>query len=498
MSDINKLKNEVIEAFIAHELGMELKYTNSQYDKMLAEVKEAYPDFNPFEYLPLPEGSLECEHRSGLVWLEKWEPEGNDIRQYWFKEKGKIKLPKYDGSSGVIYYTNGKLSHIASMSDKEVGIIQTDKFKEFVPQEVPENISYLRFEELVDVRKYENARGKANGLMNSKYLQDEVDELCTLVVFQGVDINANIIPWEELESYNLPILLRPDGRPYFMLSPRVEDIELCSRIENGIDVERGIAHYYKLGVHDSTIDFKFCIDGIVYTEDDSYGPNWCYKYDYLTSKEAYVEDISWRETDREGYTSVLVIDPIQIDGKWMYGPSTNGVPKLIEFGCGPGSRVEVAFSKTTIPKVVGVIETAPITYPICPCGNQLSEDDLMGALIRCQKPECSHKLELREQWMEDNLANKGEYASLTDKEYILMWLEWFVFTFLNIARFNYENNRWYDFDTFSVDLLNSIKNEDDKRFIEIIESNYHMSALMKQDLKINALSTIKTINKRLK
>lgn len=473
------VRQVVIRNFIKHELGEELEISNSEYDKLLEQVKSEDPGFDPFEYLPTPEGSTEIEHRSGLIWLEKWSPENNDIRQYWNKEDGKVKTPKYDGSSGVIYYSDGKLDSIASMGNKSVGINQTDKLKHLVPNEVSPEISFLRFELLVDSRKYENARGKANGLMNSKYLEDEIDSLVTLVVFQGCDIYGNLIDVNRLR--NIPEKYRtPKDAPYFIISPEVQDIELLD--------ERGFSR-----IVTDNYDFQFCIDGIVYSKDSSYMDNWCYKYDYLLSGITTVNDIYWSETNGEGYTPVLSLEPINLDNKWMYNVSTNGVPNLLYYGCGVGSEIEVAFSKMTIPKIISVKKTTEITFPKCSCGNQLTKDNIQGALIRCMDPECSHKLELRESWMKNYLDDKDE--EISDNEYILKHLEWFVFTLLNIPRFNYESKRYNEYESFKVDLYQSIKDKDYEGFNNLIYKNYSMTDSNWDNLVVNSVATINIINK---
>lgn len=480
-------KIEVIDAFIKHELGLEVPFTNSVYDAKLALVMEEDKDFNPFNYLPLPEDAEVGEHRSELLWLEKFSTSNNDITEYWNKENGKVKLPKYDGSSLVAYYTNGKLSHILSMSDKYTGVVQTNKFKEFFPSKLSSNISYLQAECLVDVRLYENARGKANGLVNSKWIQEDVEKYTTIVGFRLVDINNEILSWDEVKEMNIiPIHRENTTVPKFIISPEVHEIDL---------VERGIGHYIS---KDKTVDFKFCLDGIVYAEDNSWDKPWCYKYDYLYTAKTTVLDIIWSETSSEGFSSVLAVDPVELENKWIYGPSTNGVPKMIELGCGIGSTIEVAFSGLTIPKVINVIEKGPISYPVCFCGKQLSEDNIHGALIKCDDPNCSRKLELRQGWMVDHLNDKPiEDEGLSDKEYILKYLEWFVFTYLNIARFNYETCRWHDFSGYESQLLESIMSEDVEGFKQIIYDNYSMTYLRKQDIEINSLSTIKVIKEKL-
>jgi DNA ligase (NAD+) len=481
---MSNLKAEVIEAFIAHETGRPLKYTNSQYDEMLEQVKSEDPNFNPFEFLPIPEGSSSAEHRSGIIALDKYSPEGNDIAQYWNDEEGKVKTPKYDGSDIIIYYTNGKLSHILSMGDKEIGVVQTDKFKEFVPDVVDKSISFIRAECLVDVRDYEGARGKANGLVNSCYKQDEVNELAILVGLHAVDINGEILTYKDFNN-KVPSFVFNQilNRTTFFITPECKDIEL---------VERGIAHYKDV---ERQIDLKFCIDGIVYTEDKDWDSVWCYKYDYLYPAETYVEDIQWRETPTGGLVSVLSVDEVELDNKTIRNVSTNGVPKLLELGCGVGSKIEVAFSGMTIPKVVNVLEPAEVVLPKCECGHQFTEDDIVSAQLVCPDPKCSYRLKKKRELMQSYLDAKqyNEYQNLTDSEYVMAWFEWFIFAILNIPRFNYEKKSLVPFESISSELLQLIKDEKVDDFNMKIWNSYKMSDLNWDDLVRNSYATIKVI-----
>jgi DNA ligase (NAD+) len=467
--DLIKLKQEVIEAFIAHETGGELKYKNSEYDKMLSEVQDQDPDFNPFDYLPTDEVKL--EHRKGLIWLEKYSPANNDIRQYWNKESGKVKYPKYDGSSLVVYYSNGKLQRILSMGDKDTGTDQTEKFRSFVPDIVDPSISYFRCECLIDCRLYENARGKANGLVNSKYLQSEIDEMATLVGYQVTDLNYNLVPRSE---WSINPIFNGSGRLLFMMSPECHEIELCE--------ERGYAHY-KSG----NIDFKFCIDGIVYAEDDAWTAQWAYKYDYLNTAETTVNYIDWRETDKEGFTPVLEVEPVMLEGKWIQNPSANGTPKLLELNCGVGATVEVAFSGMTIPKVIKVVKESDVELPKCPyCGTQLNEDDIYGSLLKCSNKDCHRKYDLRRSWI-----NINNCKSL---DYLYEWIEYYLMDSLNIARFNYESKRVVDIDSIKSEMIELIKSKSYDELANKIWNWYHMSDLQWSEMVLNLKSTVDVIN----
>lgn len=469
------LKNEVIRAFKAHELGQELLMSDKLYDSKLAIIKQNDPEFNIFDYQEFnPDEEGRFPHRPGLVDLEKTHI--HNIEDYWKPaENGEHNLPKWDGSSIAIYYTNGRLSHILSMSDKEYGIDKTERFKSFVPHKVSDNISIIRCECLIDVRDIDNARGKANGLVNSKYLEDEIEQLACLVAFSGIDLNGNKIPYEELrEALRYKFILRDNGRPYFICSKLVEELQL---------LERGVA-----GFQDSHYDYQFAIDGVV-----NYEQNTALKYDYISSAISEVIEVHWNETEREGFFPVLEIDPVELEGKTITNPSTNGLNNYINQRLGLGAKVEVAFSGTTIPKVVGILEEAEPTLPKCPyCGRQLRvPDDQYGSVLKCSNPHCEGKLNLRRGWLE-GIEDWYEPKDQTVYEHLSNNLEAYLLGFLNLARWNYEDKK---FGSFNRELIEQYILDNNVQLIQKqIYNNYKLSELQSYEFELNLPATVQVLS----
>jgi len=475
-----------LESFIDYQNGMSTHLEDDEFDKLEKKVLFKYPNLNPWRYYwkNLPPEFETYPHRGELEELDKWAK--YEISDYWNKEEGKIKLPKWDGSSIVIYYTKGKLAYILSMSDKLSGIVQTNKFSKFVPQSIDPLVSYLRAEVVIDIRLNDNPRGKANGLVNSKYMQEEVDELISIVVFQGISIDNSKIPYSDLKEYlKDKAIIRSNRIPKFILSPEVHELK---------EISRGIVEY-----NSSNINFQFPIDGIVYLEDPEYHKSWAWKYYYINSAITEVLDIRWNETEKECWSSVLSVNPVWLDGKSLSNPSTNGVPNLIHEKMGIGSKVKVIFSGLTIPKVLEVVDPVEVKLPKCPyCGHQFTEDDLLGAYLKCPNEDCPKKFENRDNWVQSELKKESKrYSDFTSM--FNDWVEWFLCEFTILNRFNYKNKRKIEFtDEVKEEIIKHIKNLNFKGALEWFQNNYYFTDLMYKELKINLKSTIVIFNKYLR
>ena len=319
------------------------------------------------------------------------------------------------------------------------------------------------------------SRGKANGLVNSKYLEDEIEQLACLVAFSGIDLNGNKIPYEELrEALMYKFILRDNGRPYFICSKLVEELQL---------LERGVA-----GFQDSHYDYQFAIDGVV-----NYEQNTALKYDYISSAISEVIDVHWNETEREGFFPVLEIDPVELEGKTITNPSTNGLNNYINQRLGLGAKVEVAFSGTTIPKVVGILEEAEPALPKCPyCGRQLRvPDDQYGSVLKCSNPHCEGKLNLRRGWLE-GIEDWYEPKDQTVYEHLSNNLEAYLLGFLNLARWNYEDKK---FGSFNKELIEQYILDNNVQLIqEQIYNNYKLSELQSYEFELNLPATVQVLS----
>ena len=102
---------------------------------------------------------------------------------------------KYDGSSIAVYIdpTNGVPKRVVTVGNANIndwGVDQTAKLFNFLPQRFPRGIVAIQCEALIDIERLdksidpEKARQKANGLINSKYCDQEVSELLTLRAYR--------------------------------------------------------------------------------------------------------------------------------------------------------------------------------------------------------------------------------------------------------------------------------------------------------------------------
>ena len=101
---------------------------------------------------------------------------------------------KYDGSSIAIYLDprTGRVKDITTVGNlnlENFGISQIGKLIGFMPKSFSRGIVAIQCEALVDVTKMpegskDKARQKSNGLINSKYLEDEVNQLLTLRAYR--------------------------------------------------------------------------------------------------------------------------------------------------------------------------------------------------------------------------------------------------------------------------------------------------------------------------
>ena len=462
------LKKSVIEAFVQHEMGLPLKWSDKVYDEQLARIKAEDPEFNIYDFQPNFDNADYVPHRKGITEIEK--EYIHEIEDHWNHEEGVHKLPKWDGSGLVLYYTRGEFVRAVSMRDKEAGVDQTEKFRSFVPERISSDISFIRCEELVDRRLDNNARGKANGLMTSQYLQEEIDEKCTLMAFAAHNLSGKKIPYEEW-AYEIgrKEIIRENGIPKFYVSPCVEELTL---------LDRGFA-----GLKDKFVDFQFAVDGIVWYEYDS-----AYKYDYLTSALTKVKELVWSETEREMLFATVSVEPVELEGTTVRNPSSNGTPNLIRMGIAPGCTVEVVRSGVTIPKIINVIDPKPFEYPKCPhCGYQMTEDDIYSAGLKCGNRDCIGKYNIRKTWSEGWDA----------KDYFIHNIEEGFFGYLNVSRFNHEAKRIGNKSIIDNDLLWLIINDPDK-VEEYISNNYQFTELQWNEAYLNIPMTVKVIREIIK
>ena len=351
--------DRVVEAANDFYNGRTPELTDYDYDELLKELKEENPSFNIFDYVTY-EG--QGEKRPHMIHIPNFEKVEFERVQTEGAESGVVLTPKNDGCSCLAYYTNGRLQTILTRSNEETGVVQTEKLRHKVPQKVDPQVRAILFECTV-----EGDRSKANGLINSKYKQDEVDEKL-FVNFFDVVLNGRLLGYEAR--------MKLAG-----VEPTILTIKDAVRLK-----QMGDEPYIE-AVREGKLR-KIPVDGIVaYSNiDPRYGR--IYKFYASTDRVTTVTGLTYKFSNDTGLVSVVVnFEPVKIGFITAKNCGNAGSWKTIcEKQLGVGSEVKVHLAKATIP---AISENTPWTEepePTCPwCGEPLVE--FQGKLL-CENMDC--------------------------------------------------------------------------------------------------------------
>jgi len=337
MNNINEIKNKFIEATNNYYNGRATGLTDKEYDDMELQIKSVDSSFNKWDYVKLENEALEeyphefsysqpqfkhmFEEFDELMKAIEEVKKSNPAKKY-------VLLPKWDGCSITAYYHDGKLSRILTRSNEVTGKCQTDKLKNKVEEfgESTEKSYKKDFEACVSWNDFEYAcRGKANGLINSKYLQDEVDKYLYLI-------------------------------PHYSLEDK---------------------YIFNLARYDSTnntyeLDGKFYpIDGIILVNINDLNEFYIFKFYYTSYKITKVIDIEWNVSPKKAFIPKIVLDPVVIDGVNVSRVASGSWESMQ--GIGIGSVVKVVRAGNTIPQITKIISKSDNYGEIkCPyCGSEL-------------------------------------------------------------------------------------------------------------------------------
>lgn len=322
---------------------------------------------------------------------EKYNPEDilSNIKMT-YKDREHYINYKYDGCAIEAQYSEtGRLMRVLGTPDEEFGFIRTQKFEGVFPKQLPEElVGYKRIfgEALVDATEYgQLARNKANGLCNSKYLNDEIKQEILIRVYYCERYDGKKVTMEDLNNLynNLPRLYRNDknGNKVMMFGP-AERLTPEQVSGEPIVTEK---------VGDDVHSVLLQVDGyVVYTNEDRFA----YKMYYTDYADVIIKQINWEyRWDNGSFVPVLQFDPVSINDKNTQKCSSGGVKNLVNLKMGVGAIVRVVMSGGTIPKVIKVIkESEDYQYPVCECGTQLGYKDLVGSVLKCPTPTCKNKV----------------------------------------------------------------------------------------------------------
>ena len=359
-------KEEVIRIANNYYNGRDTGVTDKYYDVLLKKVQDEDPSFNIFNHIKYDVDFISGYHDQVFRSASKSHiTEITEVIEYLNTEGIGILTPKYDGSSIRAYYKEGELDKILTRGDEYTGIVQTEKLKNKVPLLVDKSIIAIDFEACVSIEDYDGSvRGKANGLVNSKYMQEEVDSLLYLIPFDVLTTNINEPYLDRIKKFE---------RLYFNLVSR-DKLSDPSYIININD-----SKYIKYG------EKTFPIDGFVLYKENNVVE--ILKYYYSESAIAKVVDVEWNEAKSTYYVPKLIIDTTYIDNRGVSRVASGGAVQLMERKMGIGSEIRIINSGSTIPYPLEVI-TSSEDYNMPKCTHCNRDLEFNGPNPLCLNPDC--------------------------------------------------------------------------------------------------------------
>lgn len=338
-------------------------------------------------------------------------------------------IPKYDGSSLIGYYDTitGECKRVVTVGGMNLtseGIDQTSKFKKYFPKLSNTGIRALQCECLVKLEHGfgEKSRQKANGLVNSKFLESEIEMYCNLRCFRyfldpdcPYTSDTNKYTYQSIMS-QLPKYQSLTGDIKFSggFVMTTEELMNFNQIEKDIWL---------------TDTGTFLVDGIVaYTKDGECIQALKYK-DAGRGETTKVTEIRWNDKSKSGkdsWSANAIIEPIELRGSRVTKPTVGSVSKMVENKLSPGAQVTVILANSTIPQVKDVIEPGNEDYnwPTCSCGYKMSEKDVFGALLKCGNPNCTNRLNNMREYLQIINAKTNWYSIDLNKLLILDRFDW--------------------------------------------------------------------------
>lgn len=309
---------------------------------------------------------------------------------------------KHDGSSLAIYLDPStgiplRIVTVGNLNIDDYGVDQTWKLINFLPRRFPIGITAIQAEALINIQDLgeenaDRARQKANGLINSKYCEDEVNQLLTIRAYRYyLDPQYGAY----LDGSDYREVLRSFGTVQDSVTGHIKfapaTIWTISELQNttpgfmdtqktdsgcGVFLNDGWVVYSKFGV---------CLGALKYSGAGS-----------GTEGTTTVRGIQWNSQVAKGKDSFSVnvlVDPINVLGCTVKKPSGGSVGKMVRNNITPGAKVSIIMANSTIPMVGEVHKpgNGDFNWPVCGCGYQTSKKDIYGSLLKCGNQECTER-----------------------------------------------------------------------------------------------------------
>lgn len=381
---------------------------------------------------------------------------------------------KYDGTSLALYLdpNTGKPKRIVTVGNLNLsnqGIDQTWKLINFVPTRFPKGIVAIQMEAVIDINRMtdldpDKARQKANGLINSKYCDAEINNLLTLRAYRYYTDNSSeglkISQKQYVDVLNsFPTVISPiDGHVLFapadcwslkdlLKAPGYTETDKTVTT-TGTFLNDGWVVYNKSGECQGALKFSGA------------GEN-------SELVKTRVQSIQWNSQISKGkdsWSANIIIDPVTIKGCVVRKPSAGSVSKLVKKNITPGAEVSIILANSTIPMVGDVFSpgNGDFQWPVCNCGYHMSSTDVYGSLLKCGNPFCTE----RANRMLSYLYSLDNICNLDLNKYLV------------IDRF-----KWEDTDLVLDILLKTVENNDKDAYYNYLLS-FLTTDLQKRNLNL--------------
>ncbi len=355
--------------------GYSTEVNDAVYDSMMDLVLEDEPGFNIYDYIKYTADGVSVEHTCKYPEFTKEATFMDFDTKAKFEELRKLGVitPKFDGSSVVVYFKDGELERVVSRGDDKKGFLNTNKLKGKVSDS--KNKDYYLAEAVVSLE--DGGRAKANGLINSRHKQEDVDKYLTLIPF---DYQGESNPDIEVTDYKVFERLRAKG-----------EYEYQGKV--------------------------YPCDGVVVYPNK--GKLKILKRHYSEIKLSNILDVKWDPSENSGVIHpVAIIDTVELDGTNVSKVSLGNYEQCVKAGIHIGQKVSVIKANMTIPQIYSFDSTNQVMSNLYM--NNLSCDHCGSRLVRlgndviCAHPNCSFfdKL-LKKRILELELNNKyAEYLDL--------------------------------------------------------------------------------------
>lgn len=310
---------------------------------------------------------------------------------------------KYDGSSIAIYLDGEghprNVVTVGNLNASDYGVDQTWKLLGHLPKVFPKDLMAIQCEALIDTSRWDGApersRQKANGLINSKDMADEVEKYLILVAYRYFLKDGTVTTDYRKKLGEIPVKVsEKDG--HIMFAPAttwtLQELEEkgggytetdLTETPLGTFLNDGWVAYSEDGVCQGALKFSGAGQGDITTT---------------------VRGIQWNDQcpkGKDSWSANVLIDPVTVRGVEIKKPSAGSVGKLVKERITKGAEVTIVLANSTIPMVGQTVKAGDGDYqwPICTCGYHLSESDVYGSLLKCGNPMCTQRISRMENYL---------------------------------------------------------------------------------------------------